>query len=215
MRRAVLTLLAVLAAAPPAAARVPPPDPVPAGEAPGVQPAPSSPSRALGEPWRGRLVRGVQLPEAGVGYLTWDGPRKEIPSRPWRRWGTDRLVALLQRVAAEFQAAHAEQPIVLIGDLSRPRGGIFDERYGGLGHASHQNGLDADLLYPRADGRPRSAWRPDQVDRVLAQDLVDRFVAAGAEKVFVGPRLGLRGPRRIVQPLVHHDDHLHVRLPGT
>jgi hypothetical protein len=42
---------------------------------------------------------------------------------------------------------------------------------------------------------------------------VDRFVAAGAEKVFVGPRLGLRGPRRVVQPLAYHDDHLHVRLP--
>jgi murein endopeptidase len=214
MRRAALTMLAVLAAAPSAAAKVPPPDPVPAADAPAVPPVSAAPSRALGKPWRGRLVRGVQLPEAGVGYLTWDGPRKEIPSRPWRRWGTDRLVGLLQRVAAEFQGAHAEQPIVLIGDLSRPRGGIFDERYGGLGHASHQNGLDADVLYPRADGRPRSAWRPDQVDRVLAQDLVDRFVAAGAEKVFVGPRLGLRGPRRIVQPLVHHDDHLHVRLPG-
>jgi hypothetical protein len=33
--------------------------------------------------------------------------------------------------------------------------------------------------------------------------------------VFVGPSLGLRGPRRIVSPLVHHDNHLHVRLaPG-
>jgi len=103
--------------------------------------------------------------------------------------------------------------VVLIGDLSRPRGGVFDERFGGLGHASHQNGLDADVFYPRTDGRPRSAWRPGQVDRALAQDLVDRFVAAGAEKVFVGPRLGLRGPRRVVQPLVHHNDHLHVRIP--
>jgi protein MpaA len=31
-------------------------------------------------------------------------------------------------------------------------------------------------------------------------------------KIFVGPHTGLRGPRRIVRPLVHHDDHLHVRL---
>jgi hypothetical protein len=50
------------------------------------------------------------------------------------------------------------------------------------------------------------------VDRVLAQDLVDRFVAAGAQYVFVGYRVGLRGPRRVVQAIPHHDDHLHVRL---
>ena len=54
--------------------------------------------------------------------------------------------------------------------------------------------------------------RPAQVDLALAQDLVDRFVAAGAVKVYVGPHLALHGPRRVVSPLVYHDDHLHVRL---
>ncbi len=103
---------------------------------------------------------------------------------------------------------------MLVGDLSRPQGGVFDRRYGGLGHASHQNGLDVDVYYPRRDGLPLAPVRPGQVDRRLAQDLVDRFVAAGAEKVFVGPRLGLRGPRRVVQRLVHHNDHLHVRIPN-
>ena len=38
---------------------------------------------------------------------------------------------------------------------------------------------------------------------------------AGAVNVFVGPSLDLRGPRDVVTPLVHHDDHLHVRLPKT
>ena len=42
-----------------------------------------------------------------------------------------------------------------------------------------------------ASGRPR-AW-PRSTAR-LAQDLVDRFVDAGAVKVFVGPHTGLRGP---------------------
>ena len=89
----------------------------------------------------------------------------------------------------------------------------FDERYGGLGHASHQNGLDADVYYPRRDRRllARRA-SPTQVDRALAQDLVDRFVAAGAQSVFVGRGLHLRGPRAIVEALVHHDDHMHVRI---
>jgi protein MpaA len=47
---------------------------------------------------------------------------------------------------------------------------------------------------------------------VLAQDLVTRFVRAGAVKVFVGPRVGLRGPRRKVERLIYHDDHMHVRI---
>jgi murein endopeptidase len=203
-----LSVAGALAAAPGAAARLPPPDPPAAA----VRPLPTQPSRAVGLPWRGRLVRGVQLPAFGPGFLTWDGPLKRVPSRDWRRWGTDRLVAVLERVAAEFATAHPGGPVLLVGDLSRPHGGVFDQRYGGLGHASHQNGLDADVFYPRSDGRPRSAWRPDQVDRPLAQELVDRFVRAGAEKVFVGPRVGLRGPRSVVQPLAHHDDHLHVRI---
>jgi hypothetical protein len=37
-------------------------------------------------------------------------------------------------------------------------------------------------------------------------------VRAGATKVFTGWSLDLRGPRRIVTKLAHHDDHMHVRI---
>jgi hypothetical protein len=57
--------------------------------------------------------------------------------------------------------------------------------------------------------------RPQQIDRALAQDLVDRFVAAGAAKVFIGPHTGLAGPPAIVEELPsYHDNHMHVRLAG-
>ncbi|HEV2061892.1 MAG TPA: hypothetical protein VGR12_03485, partial [Solirubrobacteraceae bacterium] len=85
-------------------------------------------------------------------------------------------------------------------------------RFGGLGHASHQNGLDVDVYYARRDRRPEAPRRPAHVDRGLAQALVDEFVRGGATHVFVGPSLGLRGPRGVVSPLVHHDDHLHARF---
>jgi murein endopeptidase len=170
------------------------------------------PSRALGLPWRGRLVAGVRLPAEGAAFFTWDPIRKRSPNRAWRRWGTDRLVTTLLRVLREFGAAHPGAPRVGVGDLSRPRGGDFGPRFGGPGHASHQNGLDADVYYPRRDGAERSARTPSQVDRALAQDLVDRFVRAGAVKVFVGPHLDLAGDPSIVQPLRLHDNHLHVRL---
>ncbi len=169
-------------------------------------------SRSLGVPWDGRLVRGVQLPEEGMTYFTWDPVLKRSPNRPGRRWGSDRLIRRLLRVLADYTEAHPDAPRVGVGDLSRPKGGVFDERFGGRGHASHQNGLDVDVYYPRLDRLELRPARPSQVDRALAQDLVTRFVRVGATKVFVGPRTGLRGPRRIVQRLVYHDDHMHVRI---
>jgi murein endopeptidase len=183
---------------------------------PRVQPEKRKPrplSRAAGLPYSGRLINGQQLPISGPGYLTWDPIRKQIPNRGWRRWGTGRLLRTVQRVLAAYARRHPDAPPVLVGDLSRPRGGDFGPQYGGIGHASHQNGLDADIYYPRLDRKLRSPRRPDQVDQAAAQELVDAFVAEGAERVFVGPSLSLTGPARVVQPLVNHDNHIHVRLP--
>jgi murein endopeptidase len=181
--------------------------------APSASPTPPPPARAPGQPWRGRLIHGRMLPERGVGYVTWDPILKRVPNRSWRRWGTGRLLHTVERVLAAYARRHPDAPPVLVGDLSRPRGGDFGPRFGGIGHASHQNGLDADIHYPRTDGLLRSPARPGLVDHAAAQELVDAFVRAGAEHVFVGPSLDLHGPADIVQPLVHHDNHLHVRLP--
>jgi murein endopeptidase len=186
-----------------------PPTPTPPATAPA---APAGPSRAIGQPWHGRLVNGVELPEVSADWLTWDPVLKQIPNRPERRWGTAKLIATLRRVLAGWHAAHPELGQILVGDLSRPHGGIFDNRFGGLGHASHQNGLDADVYYPRADHRLLAAYKPSLVDRALAQDLVDRFVAAGVQFVFVGTRVGLTGPRKVVEVIAHHNDHMHVRI---
>ncbi|HKG10711.1 MAG TPA: penicillin-insensitive murein endopeptidase, partial [Gaiellaceae bacterium] len=169
-------------------------------------------SYALGKPWEGRLANGVQLPREGVDHFTWDPVVKRSPNRGWRLWGTDRLVRTVLTVLDGYHAAHPEASRVGVGDLSRPRGGDFGRQFGGIGHASHQNGLDVDVYYPRRDGDERAPRRVGEIDRALAQDLVNRFVQAGAVKIFVGPHTGLRGPTRIVRPLVHHDDHLHVRL---
>ena len=175
-------------------------------------PAPVAPARAIGQPWHGRLVHGRQLPVTGPGYVTWDPIRKHVGNRPWRRWGTGRLIATVTRVVGDYARRHPRATPILIGDLSRPHGGDFGPQFGGLGHVSHQNGLDADIYYPRRDGRPLRAARTDHVEHTAAQELVDAFVRAGAQYVFVGPSVELHGPRRVVQTLAHHDDHLHVRL---
>ena len=158
------------------------------------------------------LQHGVQMPAESFDHVTWDPVLKQTPNRGWRRWGTRKLVDTTLIVLRQYHDAHPDAPRVLVGDLSRRHGGFFGRRFGGLGHLSHQTGLDVDVYYPRKDGLERAARRPDQVDRVAAQELVDRFVAARAIRVYVGPRVRLRGPRGVVTPLVYHDDHLHVRL---
>ncbi len=154
----------------------------------------------------------MQLPAEGADFFTWDFPLRRSPNRDWRRWGADRMVNRVLQVIAEYRLAHPLAPRIGIADLSRPHGGPFGKRFGGLGHASHQNGTDVDILYPRLDALELAPGKPAQIDRALAQDLVGRFVAAGAKYVFVGPRTGLGGPRGIVEKLVHHDDHIHVRF---
>lgn len=207
-------------AAPPAAAQfTPPPSPPPQppprpGPAPPIHltPLPGPVSREIGVPWCGTLVAGVPLAAAGSAFFTWDMPSARSPSPQWRRYGTARLVALVRRVAAADRRAYPRAGRLGIADLSLPRGGPFGPRYGGLGHLSHQNGLDVDVLYPRRDGSETPPVRGSDIDLPRAQALVDRFVAAGAERVFVGVGLGLKGPRPLLAELAHHQDHMHVRI---
>jgi murein endopeptidase len=166
-------------------------------------------STSLGRPDGGSLVNGVQLPAEGITFFTWDPVLHRSPDRGWRRWGNDRLVRMVLRVVDEYWLENPEAPRVAIGDLSRRHGGDFRPK-----HASHQNGLDVDVYYPRLDRRERPPIRPAQIDRRLAQDLLNRFVADGAIRIFVGQNTSLKGPRRIVQVLVQHDNHMHVRIAG-
>jgi murein endopeptidase len=220
MRIAVLALAVTLALAVAAHAR-PIQGPLPPAPTPTAAPTPADfglvtwrHSRALGKPFsHGRLVDGVQLPELGQDFFTWDPVYNRIPNRGWRRWGTDRLVRILLTVIADYRATVSSAQRVGIMDLSREHGGFFGREYGGLGHASHQNGLDADVLYPRKDGLEARAMKPSEVDQPAAQALIDRFLAAGAVKIFVGPHLhDLHGPKNVVVPLIYHDDHMHVRI---
>ena len=77
---------------------------------------------------KGRLVRGVMLPELGEDFFTWDPIKNQIPNREWRRYGTDRLIRTVLTVIHEFRTEHDSAQRIGIMDLSRTHGGKFGRR---------------------------------------------------------------------------------------
>jgi murein endopeptidase len=149
------------------------------------------------------------FPQEGPDWVTWDPVRDRVPNRRSRLFGTDTLVRVTLEVVAAYRLANPGAPRVVIGDLNRRGGGEIDE------HASHENGLDVDVYYPRRDRRLRPPASVRQVDVRLAQDLLDRFVAAGATAIFVGTSVPLQGPSDVVVPYPGHNNHFHVRLGAS
>jgi hypothetical protein len=162
---------------------------------------------SLGLPYDGRLVDGTQLPIDGPAWVTWDPVTDSVPNQPDRLYGNQHTIKTIIAVTEAYHAAHPGAPRIVVGDISRTGGGPMDE------HVSHQNGLDVDVYYPRVDGTLRAPTQSDQIDTALAQDLLDRFVAAGARMIFVGFHAGLHGPSGVVIPYPNHEYHMHVRFP--
>jgi hypothetical protein len=165
-------------------------------------------AHSIGLPFSGRLVDGTQLPVEGPDWVTWNPATDGRPNLASRLYGNERTIRVILEVVAAYRAAHPRAPRVVVGDISRRGGGWMNE------HVSHQNGLDVDVYYPRRDRRLRAPASSGQVDRRLAQDLLDRFLAAGAQIVFVGYSSGLRGPGGVVVPYPNHENHMHVRFPA-
>ena len=159
-----------------------------------------------GLPYAGRLSGGTQLPLEGADWVTWNPVADSVPNRPARLYGNERAIRKLLTVVSAYRAGHPAAPRIVVGDISFRAGGPMEL------HRSHQNGLDVDVYYPRRDGTLRPPTSGDQIDRTRAQELLDRFLAVGVDKVFVGYSTGLRGPSDVVIPYPNHGDHMHVRF---
>jgi hypothetical protein len=156
--------------------------------------------------WSGRLIAGTRLPVEGPDWVTWNPVTDSVPNAPRRLYGNERTIRTIVSVIEAYREANPQAPRVVVGDISFESGGPMDA------HVSHQNGLDVDIYYPRLDGVLRAPPSPEAIDRRLAQDLLDRFLAAGATIVFVGYSTGLHGPARVVVPYPNHENHMHVRF---
>jgi hypothetical protein len=163
-------------------------------------------ARSLGLPYSGRLVDGTQLPVKGPDWVTWNPITDSVPNLAKRLYGNEHTIRTVLSVTRAYRAAHRHAARVVIGDISRDSGGPMDD------HLSHQNGLDVDVYFPRVDRHLSAPTASRQIDHRLAQALLDRFVDAGAQMIFVSPSTGLHGPADVVMPWPGHDYHMHVRF---
>jgi penicillin-insensitive murein endopeptidase len=83
----------------------------------------------------GSLENATQLANIGPGIRTLTWSREE-------NWGAGHMISLLERASEAFTRDYYPDNIVYVGDISRQNGGYFYPP-----HRSHQNGLDADLVY--------------------------------------------------------------------
>ena len=190
------------------AAPVVPPAQKPASRSAAYEPVDWNTATSVGLPYAGRLEGGTQLPHVGADWVTWNPNTDSVPNLKHRLYGNERTIRAILSVVGGYRNANPDAPRVVIGDISLRGGGTMDQ------HVSHQSGLDVDVYYPRRDRYLSAPIAVNQVDRELAQDLLDRFVAAGAQVIFVGFATGLHGPSGVVVPYPNHENHMHVRFPS-
>jgi penicillin-insensitive murein endopeptidase len=182
--------------------------------------------QAIGTTSCGCLQGGARLPASGMGYEALHLGRN-------RRYGHPALIAYVERLGA---AAATLRRLVVVGDLSQPRGGPTPS-----GHRSHQTGLDGDIGYaPPAGARagrlsaldrermappavvdlkthnPTRAWSTRSVKLLAlaaADPAVDRIFVNPAVKRMLCQGTTAKAPWQArVRPWWGHHDHFHVRL---
>jgi len=193
--------------------------------------APSAgPTAVIGEASNGCIAGAQSLPAEGDGYVS-------IRRHRNRHYGHPELLRLVE--ALGHSMARRGNRLLMIGDLSQPRGGLMSSS-----HRSHQNGIDVDVWFKLAtsagaahretsgaadppsmvtpDGEGLSPlWGEDQ--RVLIKAAADD---PRVDRIFVNPAIkrGLCGREqdkawlRKLRPWFGHDAHFHVRLrcpPGA
>lgn len=93
----------------------------------------TGPMQSTADGAQGALVDGTLLPAKGLGFRRVSGAEEA--------WGTGHMISLIENAAAFLTTQIWPGMTVAVGDIAMQFGG----KYGP--HKSHQNGLDADLLF--------------------------------------------------------------------
>lgn len=177
----------------------------------------------------GSLAQPEVLSLEGIGFLKLHRWRN-------RAYGSLDLVEILERVAAEMVRLFKDGERLQVGDLSAEKGGLIS------GHASHQNGLDVDLIFLRVnrfeqdpektDGMPELFVVKGEVtpnfDTPRNWELIKTLVGSQrVGRIFVdqaikdhlcshalktGEFQSHSETLRRLRPYPNHDNHLHLRI---
>ncbi len=181
-------------------------------------------AQSRGHPARGRLRNAVRLPESDLydcGHDRW-------------LWGSSHTMRNLINAVAEFRYNSGFEGRLIVGSISRRRGGRFPP------HRSHQSGRDVDIRLPLMPGlATRISPNADEIDWGASWELVRALVDTGeVEVIFLeGPlqrrlyqaalwegaiaeelRTIIAWPNRqgnekaLVRHSKGHDGHIHVRF---
>ena len=167
------------------------------------------PSRPIGPPDNGDLQGGLNLPDRGTGYRHFLG----TDAIDEDDWGTLQILGCLEAVGRAVEGMGIQ---LGVGDISLRFGGAFPP------HASHQNGLDADLRYVRKDRQNSPLdlrFQLDEYDAEATKVVFEAFfLLCPVDVMFVDlDRIGFSVSGRDDQ-LVHvrgHSNHFHVRVGGS
>lgn len=184
------------------------------------------PPVVIGKVSDGCISGAVALPEAGKGYVS-------IRRHRNRFYGHPETLKLVEKLGAAMAERHPDR-LVMIGDLSQPRGGRMASM-----HRSHQNGVDVDVWLTFANSAahankqtpegqdPPSMLQQDKrlVSKRWGEDQVFLIKTAAqdssVDRIFVNPglKLALCASQGMdaawlqkLRPWWGHDAHFHVRL---
>lgn len=127
---------------------------------------------SIGRPSRGRLVRGVQLP---------DRPDLYVKRKPDESYGSTHAITQLMAAIVRFRHETDFKRSIVIGGISRARGGRFRP------HKSHQSGRDIDIRMPlTAAAEGKRHVTANDIDWRATWKLMHAFIANGqVEYIFL------------------------------
>lgn len=184
--------------------------------------------QSIGSYIKGKLVNPSTVPVEGAGLVKVFRTKK-------RPYGSYELVTIIQTIASEIATQFPKKDRLQIGDVANLKGGTLGK------HKSHQNGLDADIVYYRKNGLEQNPdWAGSYVEKFVVKgkitenfDLERNWKAftklasfPQVERVFVDIAIKknfckLYGKNadaisqqalRMMRPAALHHDHMHVRI---
>lgn len=105
----------------------------------------------------GSLINAACLPAEGPGYMQLYRDVNHI-------WGTQPLVQTIVCAAQEMNQNYPDRDRLQVEEMSARNGGDVE------GHSSHENGLDVDIQYYKADGREHVPAYPKQYAPEMVQN---------------------------------------------